>query len=309
MNGPPHVRQKAKPFFTKLLQNYAATKSLTKVKQLHAIITSSGLLSAHLNSIIAVAYANSDHVSNARMLFDEIPERNSFLYNTVMRMYTQNGSSYNSVRLFADMLRLESYLPDNYTYPIVIKACGDLALRELGVVLHGRTLVAGFDTDTIVQNCLLAMYTSFGEIKVAGKLFDGMWKRSVVSWNIMISGYYMNGYANQALEVFNWMVNNRVEPNSASVVSVLPVCGYLKDVEVGRRVHVLVESKGLGNNIAVWNALVDMYMKCCSISEARLVFVGMSERDVVTWTSMISGYILNGEVRNALGFYVQCNSM
>ncbi|TXG61159.1 hypothetical protein EZV62_012522 [Acer yangbiense] len=303
MNGSPHVRQKAKPFFTKLLQNYAATKSLTKVKQLHAIITASGFLSAHLHSIIASAYANSGHVSNARKLFDKIPERNSFLYNTMMRMYTQNGSSYDVVRMFADMLRLENYLPDNYiyTYPIVIKACSDLALRELGVILHGRTMVAGFDTDTFVQNCLLAMYMSFGEIKVARNLFDGMWERSVVSWNTMISGYFKNGYTNQALEVFNWMVNNGVEPDSASVVSVLPACGYLKDVEVGRRVHVLVESKGLGNKIAVWNALVDMYVKCGSVSEARLVFDGMSERDVVTWTSMINGYILNGKVRNALG--------
>ncbi|KAK0571643.1 hypothetical protein LWI29_019320 [Acer saccharum] len=301
MNGPPHVRQQAKPFFTKLLQNYAATKSLTKVKQLHAIITASGFLSAHLHSIIAAAYANSGHVSNARKVFDKIPERNSFLYNTMMRMYTQNGLSYDAVRMFADMLRLENYLPDNYTYPIVIKACSDLALRELGIILHGRTMVAGFDTDTFVQNCLLAMYMSFGEIKVARKLFDGMWERSVVSWNTMISGYFKNGYTNQALEVFNWMVNNGVEPDSASVVSVLPACGYLKDVEVGRRVHVLVESKGLGNNIAVWNALVDMYVKCGSVSKARLVFDGMSERDVVTWTSMINGYILNGGVRNALG--------
>ncbi|KAL5739172.1 hypothetical protein ACOSQ2_028352 [Xanthoceras sorbifolium] len=301
MSGPSHVRQKAKPLFTKLLQNYAVTKSLTKVKQLHALITASGLLSANLHSSIAAAYANCGHVLNARKAFDEMRERNVFLYNTMMRMYTHNGSSYDAVRLFADMLRLENYFPDNYTYPIVIKACSDLALLDLGVVLHGRTLVAGFGMDTFAQNCLLAMYMSFGKITAARKVFDTMWEHSVVSWNTMISGYFKNGYAKQALEVFDWMVNNGVEPDCASMVSVLPACGYLKDVEVGRRVHVLVESKGLGKNIAVRNALVDMYVKCGSVSEARLVFDRMSERDVVTWTSMINGYIFYGEVRNALG--------
>ncbi|KAK1572249.1 hypothetical protein Q3G72_029624 [Acer saccharum] len=51
MNSPPHDQQKAKKLLTKLLQNYADTKSLTKV-------TVSGLLSACLHSSIAAAYAN-----------------------------------------------------------------------------------------------------------------------------------------------------------------------------------------------------------------------------------------------------------
>lgn len=230
-------------------------------------------------------------------------ERSSFLYNTMMKMYTQNGASRDSLKLFLEMLRLGEYNPDNYTYPIVIKVCTDLALRKFGIALQGRVLMTGFDMDTFVGNCLIAMYMNFGEIKAARKVFDAMWERSVVSWNTMISGYFKNGYAKEALVVFDWMVKSGVEPDCASVVSVLPACGYLKEIEMGGRIHEVVASGWLGKNIAAWNALVDMYVKCGSVNEARLVFDRMNERDVVTWTSMINGYTLNGDVRNALGLF------
>ncbi|KAJ6423595.1 hypothetical protein OIU84_024546 [Salix udensis] len=98
------------------------------------------------------------------------------------------------------------------------------------------------------------------------------------------------------------MVGSGVEIDGASVVSVLPACGFLKELEAGRRVHGLVEEKVLGKKI-VSNALVDMYAKCGGLDEARLVFDNMVERDVVSWTSMINGYILNGDMKSALSLF------
>lgn len=296
------VREKTKLIITKLLQNTAATKSITGVNRFHGFIITSGLDYTGLDETIVIAYAKCGDISRARKLFDGMPERNLYLYNTLMRMCTRHDSSYTALSLFADMLRREKYLPDKFTYPVVIKACSDLCLRELGVSLHGRVLVAGFGVDTFVRNCLLAMYMNFGETVAAKMLFDEVWVRSVVSWNTLISGYFKNGYAKLALQVFDQMVCDGVEPDCASFVSVLPVCGYLNDEEAGRRMHELVvDGSDLGKKIAVWNALVDMYVKCGNVSEARLVFNRMSQKDVVTWTSMINGYISNGEVRNALG--------
>lgn len=304
MNGKVQSLKKSKSLFAKLLQQCSTpTKSLKKIKQFHAITVTSGLQPSHLRSPLVAGYAQCGHTSHARKLFDEMPERNLFLYNTLIKMYTRNGSSIDALNLFVEMLRLEIYRPDNYTYPFVIKACSDLGLQKLGVIFHGRALVAGIDMDSIVKNCLIAMYMSFGEVEAARKVFDAMRDRSVVTWNTMISGYFRNGYARQALMVFDWMVESGQEPDCASVVSVLPACGYLKEVDMGRRVHALIENGGLGKKIMVWNALVDMYVRCGNLNEAQVVFDGMTERDVVTWTSIINGYILNGEVRNALRLF------
>lgn len=215
-------------------------------------------------------------------------------------MYVQKGVPFDALSVFVEMLSSGQCRPDNFTYPFVIKACGDLLLLNVGLVVHGKTLMAGLDLDTFVQNSLLAMYMNCGEKEEARRVFDAMWERSVVSWNTMINGYVRNGCAKEAMMVFSWMMDVGVEPDCATMVSVLPACGYLKDLVSGRKVHALVEEKGLGKKIAAKNALVDMYAKCGSMDEARLVVDKMGERDVVTWTTMINGYILNGDARSAL---------
>uniref|UniRef100_A0A2N9I9B6 Pentacotripeptide-repeat region of PRORP domain-containing protein n=1 Tax=Fagus sylvatica TaxID=28930 RepID=A0A2N9I9B6_FAGSY len=245
-------------------------------------------------------YVLCGFVPHARRMFDEMPDRSSFFYNTVMRMYIQNGVPYEALCVFVEMLSSRQCWPDNFTYPIVIKACADLSLLSIGVVVHGKTLKAGLDLDTFVQNSLLSMYMNCGEKEEARRVFDTMWERSVVSWNTLINGYLRNGCAKEAMMVFSWMMEEGMEPDCATMVSVLPACGYLKDLVSGRRVHALVEDKGLGKKIVARNALVDMYAKCGSMDEARLVVDKMGERDVITWTTMINGYILNGDARSAL---------
>ncbi|EEF36274.1 pentatricopeptide repeat-containing protein, putative [Ricinus communis] len=247
MNGAKRTQ------YLSLLKHFAATKSLTETKQLHAHTITASLLeptSAHLQSGLARSYMHC-----GKLYFD-------------------------ALKVYSEMLRSGYCFPDNYTYPVVIKACSELGLIELGKMIHGQTVK-----------------------EAAERIFDVMKERSVISWNIMINGYFKNGCAEKALMVFNQMVDLGVEIDCASVVSVLPACGHLKELEMGRRVHATVEDKDLGNKIAARNALIDMYAKCGSMAEARLVFDGMDERDVISWTSMINGYILNGDEKSALTLF------
>ncbi|PSR87710.1 Pentatricopeptide repeat-containing protein [Actinidia chinensis var. chinensis] len=313
MNGTSNVVSKTKNLLTptaidqcgSLLHHYATTKSLTSTKKLHARIITSGLLlssrrSNHLLSLLTTAYAACGHLSRARKLFDELSEPTLLVYNSMIRVCTLNGFSYDALQLFVELLNLGYPKPDKYTYPFVIKACGDLKLLELGVLVHGLTMTSGFGMNTFVGNCLMAMYMNCGEKEVARRVFDTMRERSEVSWNTMISGYCQNGCAEEALRIYNEMVDAGVEPNSATVVSVLPACGHMNDLKCGKQVHELVEKNGLGSNVSVKNALVDMYVKCGCMNEARLVFDKMEKRDVVTWTTMINGYNLNGDGSRAL---------
>lgn len=219
----------------------------------------------------------------------------------MIRMCAEDGSSYKALGLFVEMLESGHYKPDNYTFPFVVRACGDLLLPQLGIAVHGLTLVSGYGSDTFIANSLLAMYMNVGDKKRAKQVFDTMGERTIVSWNTMISGYFRNDSAKEALMLFRKMVDDGVEADVATVVSVLPACGFLKDLELGRQVHLLVDEKDLGKIVSVRNALVDMYVKCGKMDEARSVFDKVIEKDVVTWTTMIHGYTLNGDVKSALG--------
>ncbi|PON96307.1 Tetratricopeptide-like helical domain containing protein [Trema orientale] len=304
MSASCEALPRTKHFVTKQLNNIVSSRSLTRTKQLHAHTITSGLLSSSLCSNFAKSYALCGHVLYARKLFDGLSDRNSLLYNAVIRMYTQKGMHYDGLKVFTEMTTAGQCLPDNFTYPFVAKACGELSLLDVGVVVHGRALVAGFESDTYVQNSLLAMYMNCGDKEAARRVFEAMKERTVVSWNTMINGYFRIGCAEEALMMFDWMVKVGVEPDCATVVSVLPACGCTKNLELGREVHALVEEKGLGQkNITASNALVDMYAKCGKMDEARLLFDKRSKRDVVTWTTMINGYILNGDARSGLELF------
>lgn len=170
----------------------------------------------------------------------------------------------------------------------------------MGMEIHCQVFTSGFGEDAYVQNSLIAVYMSCGAVENARKVFDRMPERTTVSWNTMVSGFVQNGRAEEALEVFDRMRDAGVEVDSATVVSVLPACAQVKDLRRGREIHQLVDEKGFGSRIAVTNSLVDMYAKCGAFEDARNVFEEMGERDVVSWTALIGGFVLNGCAVEAL---------
>ncbi|XP_072956452.1 pentatricopeptide repeat-containing protein At5g39350 [Typha angustifolia] len=310
MNGPALSISKHSPLphclspqrCISLLKSITQSKCRLQGKQLHALLISSGLLlsSSLLHSKLASMYALLGRTSDARSLFDRIPTRSTFLYNTLIRGHVQCGLHRDALGLFADMIA-SGFRPDNFTYPFALKACGDLENYKLGIVIHCKALASGFCSDEYAQNSLMAMYMNCGDKKAAMKVFDEMDNRSVVSWNTMIAGYFQNGCAEEALQVFDQMVDTSVEIDHATVVSVLPVCAHLKDLWRGQLVHKLVDEFDLGGYVPVQNSLIDMYSKCGSLGEARRIFDNaMCERDVVSWTAMIGGYVYHGQGSQAL---------
>ncbi|GJS19028.1 pentatricopeptide repeat-containing protein [Tanacetum coccineum] len=287
-----------------LLYTYAANKFLTNITKLHAHLIISGLLvpreSRYIPALLASGYALCGHVPYASRMFNGLHHKTKRAYNSMIKLYTEKGLPYNALEIFVEMFKLGSAKPDRLTYPFVVKCCAELSMSQFGLLVHGLIISSGVDSNTFVGNSLLAMYLSFAEHDGARRVFDGMDEKCVVSWNTLISGYFRNGFASESLRVFKEMINEGVEIDNATVVSVLPACALLKDLEGGREVHDLVKDKGLDQNLFVRNALVDMYVKCGQMDEARVIFDETSQRDVVTWTSMINGYIVNGDTKSAI---------
>ncbi|KAK6915364.1 Pentatricopeptide repeat [Dillenia turbinata] len=60
--------------------------------------------------------------------------------------------------------------------------------------------------------------------------------------------------------------------------------------QLGKEIHGFVTKSGLVSDVFVNNALMQMYSECGSVGLSRLVFDKMSERDVVSWSTMIRSY-------------------
>ncbi|KAK2997871.1 hypothetical protein RJ639_025068 [Escallonia herrerae] len=275
-----------------LLHRYAAIKSLTNTKKLHAHIVISGLLSSnkstYLLSLLTSTYAFCGHLPYARQLFDELPHITLRSCKTMLQMYTKNGLSSTALQLFVEMLASGHPIPDKHTYPFVIKACGDLLLLKLGASLHCLTVTNGFVSDTFVGNSLLAMYMNCGDKEASERVFSTMLERTVVSWNTMISGYYKNGSASEALLILKKMVEEGVEADCATY---------------GKCLHGWATRQKLESDVNVETALIDMYANCKSMTLSFRVFRRTSKKRTVPWNAILSGCITNGLAREAIVLY------
>ncbi|KAJ4950183.1 hypothetical protein NE237_027015 [Protea cynaroides] len=284
-----------------LLQSFTNSKSYRQGKQLHAYMISSGLLliNTYLNTKLSAFYAICGRMSEAHLIFDNIVLRNSFTWNSMIRGYACNGFSLNSIALYRDMLSF-GQKADNFTYPFVLKACGDLLDVQIGRKIHSEIVIRGLESDVYVGNSLLAMYSKFGDMDTARKSFDRMPKRDLTSWNTMISGYTKSGDPEEAISIFSLMGRCRERADCASLVSILPACANIGALKLGTQIHGYVSRNinGLLDTF-VTNSLIDVYCNCNSMVYARRLFE-MFERDTVTWNSMIFGYARSGDAFESL---------
>ena len=159
-----------------------------------------------------------------------------------------------------------------------------------------------------MSNGLIHMYSSCGKSGLAFKVFGKMRERDVVSWTSMIDGFVDDDRAVEAIRLFEEMVEDGVEPNEATVVSVLRACADAGAVGMGRRVQGVIEERKIGLEANVRTALIDMYAKCGSIGSARKVFDGIVNKDVFAWTAMTSGLANHGLCEEAVTLFDQMES-
>ncbi|KAH7307606.1 hypothetical protein KP509_22G068300 [Ceratopteris richardii] len=81
-------------------------------------------------------------------------------------------------------------------------------------------------------------------------------------------------------------------------------CASMGAIEMGKCIHDKIVLMGLlPKNIILGNALLDMYLKCGQLVKAQQVFDQLPAHDVVSWTTLITGYCLHGLGKRALEFF------
>uniref|UniRef100_A0A7C9AVS4 DYW domain-containing protein n=1 Tax=Opuntia streptacantha TaxID=393608 RepID=A0A7C9AVS4_OPUST len=276
---------------------------LKPLRQVHAhLIVTGAYRSRSLLTKLAALACTAKSTSYARKLCLFIPDPDSYLFNTLIRISSKVGFQSDAVFFFNRMLLCLIPL-SNYTFTSTIKACADVSALRLGRSVHSVALVNGFGLDSFVQASLVAFYAKCGQLRIARKVFDEMPQRSVIAWNTMISGYEQNGFAEKSVELFNLMVESGVEPDSTTFVSVLSACAQLGALELGSSVHNHVIDHGFEVNVHLGTALINMYCRCGNVRKAREIFDGMRDKNVVAWTAMISGYGIHGCGKEAVKLY------
>ncbi|PON76476.1 Pentatricopeptide repeat [Parasponia andersonii] len=312
---------------------------LTQLKRIHARIVKFSLSQSNfLITKMVDLCEKSGEVEYAGLLFEQVVERNVFLYNTMIRVYAHSNMCGLAMILYKQMLRHikaeNPIIPDRFTFPFVIRSCGGLLCIDLGRQIHGQVCKFGPKSHSITCNGLMDMYIKCGSLTDAQKMFEEMSERDVISWNsllsgharlgkmrrardlfdempsktivswtAMISGYTGIGCYSDALDIFREMQILGVEPDEISIISVLPACAQLGALEIGKWIHIYSDKYGLLRSTSVCNALIEMYAKCGCIDPALQLFNQMLERDVISWSTMIGGLANHGKAQKAIELF------
>eukprot|EP01018_Ginkgo_biloba_P020138 Gb_27979 [translate_table: standard] len=191
---------------------------------------------------------------------------------------------------------------DSDTYNSLLQSC---AILEEGMQVHAHMLKNGRQENSFLGAKLILMYSKCGCIVNARLIFDRLPTKNVFSWTAMIGGYARHGQCEAALILFNQMRQKSILQDSFIFPSVLKACAGLKALQWGKEIHSFIVKSGSESDLFVGNALVDMYAKCKSIEDSRQAFDEMSQRDTISWTAMITGYVQGGHRDEAMNLFCQ----
>ncbi|QCD83944.1 structure-specific endonuclease subunit SLX1 [Vigna unguiculata] len=94
----------------------------------------------------------------------------------------------------------------------------------------------------------------------------------------------------RAMHVLDAMERRRIWADAITYSELIKCCLAHGAVREGKRVHRHIFSNGYHPKTFLINTLINMYVKFNLLEEAQLLFDKMPERNVVSWTTMISAY-------------------
>ncbi|KAL0408147.1 UNVERIFIED_CONTAM: Pentatricopeptide repeat-containing protein, chloroplastic [Sesamum radiatum] len=183
-----------------------------------------------------------------------------------------------------------------------LRTCTENEDPRLGSCFHAQIMKLGVESDVFIGNSLINMYSKCDHIRDAENLFDHMPNRTIVSWTSMMSAYQRNGLADETILLFLRMLES-LQPNEFTLAVALQACalkGYGDLIEV---IQCFAIKSGLILDDFLQNCLVDAYAKLGMLRAAAKLLQGLYRRDVVCWTSVISGCVCNGNAKTALALF------
>ena len=121
----------------------------------------------------------------------------------------------------------------------------------------------------------------------------------------MISRYFQNGLSMVDLECFENMQAEGIQPDRVIFTTVLKACVGAGSIKHAMETHDQIIRIGLYMDVNISSSLIVTYAKFRCLKESRNVFNVTSQRNVVLWGAMITGYIEHGFGHDTLSLYQQ----
>ncbi|PIA62704.1 hypothetical protein AQUCO_00200611v1 [Aquilegia coerulea] len=289
-----------------VLKSCTQVSSLIGGRQIHARILQDGHQSdCLLLTALMGFYAFCENGTDARLVFDEMPQRDTVAWNVLISCYARNKRIRDALILF-DVMQNPEYgsKPDDVTCLVALQACAHLGTLEFGERIHRFIDEHGYGDATNLRNTLIAMYSRCGCVDKAFRVFQGMSERNVVTWSALIHGFAMNGHGRDAIEAFREMQRMNVPPDEQTFTGVLSACSHSGLVDEGMMFFERMRTEfGISPSIHHYGCMVDLMGRAGYLDQAYELIISMTVKpDSAIWRTLLGACRVHGHV--ALGEHV-----
>lgn len=318
LSSEPQTVVSSADLYKRILKLCSRTGALAHAKRVSAHLLSQGGASS-VGEQIVTTLVKCGGFGDALEVFHKLREKTVLSWTAIISGYASRGQGQEALRLYQAMQE-EGVQPNTYTFVILLKACGSIPDLQAGKRLHGEIMQYGCQSNVFVGNCLVDMYGKCGSVRDAEYAFTKLVDKSVVSWNVMLSAYAQHSQGKMAWQLYERMQELGMSPNDRTFVTVLLVLGMLATtgkspvkeesrsarlLEKGKEIHSYVFKKGYSEDVFVASSLINMYGKCGSSLDARMVFDRLLEPNLVSWNAMLAAYVELSQGEQALQLYQQ----
>ncbi|KAL5705735.1 alpha-amylase [Ranunculus cassubicifolius] len=257
-------------------------------------------LDSRVENALTAMYAKCGDVNASELLFEGMLEKSVVSWNTMISAYGQNGYYCEAFLVFKRMCA-ENVGANSITVVSFISTGAPLDS------VHSYAIKIGVDSDDTVHTSLVCTYARLGKTKLAHKLYESMYcRKNLVSLTAIMSSYAEKGDMASALKCFSQIQVENMKPDAVTIVTILHGCtNYICNSRVGIGLHGHTIKSGLASNTLVINGLISMYGKLKDVDAAALLFLGLDERPLISWNSMISIYVQVGKLNDAMDLCCQ----
>ncbi|KAK7373550.1 hypothetical protein VNO80_06964 [Phaseolus coccineus] len=286
---------------TSVLSACAKPGMIKEAGEIHSLVLKLGLnLDPKVGAALIHMYAKVGELGLSELAFSEIKNiKDQCTWAAMLSSFAQNQNSRRAVELFLLMLG-EGVKPDEYCISSVLSIMNCLCL---GSQINGYALKSGLVADVSVGCSLLTMYSKCACLQESYKVFQQIPVKDNVSWSSMISVFAEHGCAYRSLQLFKEMLYQELEPDNITLTSALAACSDLCFLKTGKEIHGYAFRLGIGTNIVIGGAVVNLYSKCGSLNLARTVFDMLPQKDAFALSSLVSGYAQKGLIEESLSLF------
>jgi len=175
-------------------------------------------------------------------------------------------------------------------FAVLFQNCADVrSLKKL----HARVLTLGLGRDVTLGSEILIRYAGLGILPMTSLCFQGFLNNDLAQWSSAMVDIFRAGYAEEVIHLYRGLKLRQIGLDEKTITFGLKSCTELRNLLLGKGMHADSLKLGLSRDKFVGSSLVGLYSKLARMADSHKVFEEILDKDIVSYTSMITGYSEN----------------